>query len=72
MVSEDEVNLLRFENIALKDELRTYRDAARLYGVDPETMLTLARVKSKPVLIIFDWLRKCRKCCLSSNISRKI
>lgn len=44
MVSEDEVNLLRFENIALKDELRTYRDAARLYGIDPETMLTLAMI----------------------------
>ena len=47
MVSEDEVNLLRFENIALKDELRTYRDAARLYGIDPETMLTLAKSQIK-------------------------
>lgn len=33
MVSEDEVNLLRFENIALKDELRTYRTLHAFMGL---------------------------------------
>ena len=35
------------ERNALQSEVETYRNAARLYGIDPDTMLTLARSQIK-------------------------
>lgn len=35
------------KNTALEAEVKTYRDAARLYGIDPATMLTLAKSQVK-------------------------
>lgn len=35
------------KNTALESEVQTYRNAARLYGIDPETMLMLAKSQVK-------------------------
>ena len=56
---------------ALESEVQTYRNAARLYGIDPATMLTLLRAKSKPAPIISASLKKCRRYLSCSGMCRR-
>ena len=48
-LNECEATILRMnqERAALFEEVQAYRNAARLYGIDPATMLTLAKSQVK-------------------------
>ena len=48
-LNESEATILRMnqERAALFEEVQAYRNAARLYGIDPATMLTLAKSQVK-------------------------
>ena len=48
-LNEYEATILRMnqERAALFEEVQAYRNAARLYGIDPATMLTLAKSQVK-------------------------
>lgn len=48
-LNESEATILRMnqERAALFEEVQAYRNAARLYGIDPATMLTLAKNQVK-------------------------
>lgn len=48
-LNEYEATILRMnqERAALFEEVQAYRNAARLYGIDPVTMLTLAKSQVK-------------------------
>lgn len=48
-LNEFEATILRMnqERAALFEEVQAYRNAARLYGIDPATMLTLAKSQVK-------------------------
>lgn len=48
-LNESEATILRMnqERAALFEEVQAYRNAARLYGIDPVTMLTLAKSQVK-------------------------
>ena len=48
-LNESEATILRMnqERAALFEEVQAYRNAARLYGIDPATMLTLAKSQGK-------------------------
>lgn len=47
LIEEKDEQIARLERVCAEfdEELSTYRDAARLYGVDPQIMLALARSK---------------------------
>lgn len=47
MSVQDQISQLQFENEELRNEVQTYRNAARLYGIDANTMLTLAKSQIK-------------------------
>lgn len=64
------------ENEEMREEMQAYRSAARLYGVDPNTMLNLAKSKIKTsadnirimekiqeILMVFD--------CIPENLTEK-
>ena len=48
-LNESEATILRMnqERAALFEEVQAYRNAARLYGIDPATMLTLVKSQVK-------------------------
>lgn len=73
-LNESEATILRMnqERAALFEEVQAYRNAARLYGIDPATMLTLAKSQVKTCADNIRLIEKMQEVLSCSGMCRRI